>query len=508
MQTPVTRGALLPPHTRKDKMEPLCEAVKVEVSEEPIGGQASSTSQHPSGVDRVSDPSEDALSQCDEMDIKEEEKEEDEPIEDFDPVAGYAVFVRALKPKPSSTSNHSEDALSKCDEIGIKEEKKEDVCIKDEPIEDLDAVTGCTTFAPALKSKPRSKRVVGMPPKRERYLSKEDLERYVNSEDFNKTVDITTEGISDDGGADESVCGDLSSPPPDHPVPSTSRASPQLSETVIECTSDPSGGVKAVITPHKDKQKDDGCDDPDTVIECSQSGDVSDLQACVTVRKEIPTTSRLRTKRRLYASTPQLKKRRNVATEVSDDSDPDYIPDGWDDYQLSPVSNGSPVNRTIIHDRSASTSTLTQCTSATATPTQDTSATATPTQGTSGTATPTQGTSATATPTQGTSGTATPTQGTSGTATPTQGTSGTPRPPGYIRHTPTQGTSGTATPTQGTSATATPTQGTSGTATPTQSTSATATPTQGYISHCHAHPGYTGHCHAHPGYISHCHVHP
>lgn len=166
-----------------------------------------------------------------------------------------------------------------------------------------------------------------MPPKRDRYLSKEDLERYVNSEDFNKTVDITTEGISDDGSADESVCGDLSSPPPDHPVPSTSRASPQLSETVIECTSDPSGGVKVVITPHKDKQKDDGCDDPDTVIECSQSGDVSDLQACVTVRKEIPTTSRLRTKRRLYASTPQLKKRRNVATEVSDDSDPYYIPE-------------------------------------------------------------------------------------------------------------------------------------------------------------------------------------
>ncbi|XP_050697752.1 uncharacterized protein LOC126986086, partial [Eriocheir sinensis] len=129
-------------------MEPLCEAVKVEVEEEPTGSQASSASQQPTEVDRVSDHSEDAFSQCDEIAIKEEEEEES--MEDFDPVTGYTVFVPALKSKPSSTSDHSEDALTQCDEIGVKKEEEE------EPIEDLDPVTGCGTFVPALKSKSKS----------------------------------------------------------------------------------------------------------------------------------------------------------------------------------------------------------------------------------------------------------------------------------------------------------------------------------------------------------------
>ncbi|XP_050699783.1 tigger transposable element-derived protein 1-like [Eriocheir sinensis] len=141
-----------PPHDGKDMMEPLCEAVKVEVEEEPTVSQASSTSRQPSGVDKVSDHFEDALSQCDEIGIKMEEEEKH--MEDFDPVTGHAVFVPELKSNPSSTSDHSEDALFQFDEIGIKKEEDE-VCIKDEPIEDLDQVTGSTTFAPALMPKPR-----------------------------------------------------------------------------------------------------------------------------------------------------------------------------------------------------------------------------------------------------------------------------------------------------------------------------------------------------------------
>ncbi|XP_050707390.1 myb/SANT-like DNA-binding domain-containing protein 3 isoform X1 [Eriocheir sinensis] len=86
-------------------MEPLCEAVKVEVGEEPTGGQASSTSQQPSVMDRVSDHSEGSL-QWDEIGIKEEEEEvciKDEGIEDFDPLTGYTVFAPMQKSNPRST---------------------------------------------------------------------------------------------------------------------------------------------------------------------------------------------------------------------------------------------------------------------------------------------------------------------------------------------------------------------------------------------------------------------
>ncbi|XP_050698506.1 uncharacterized protein LOC126986406 isoform X2 [Eriocheir sinensis] len=86
----------------KDVMEPF--EFVTEVKEEPIDHQVSSTTQQPSVVDSVSD--------------------------------------------------HSQDALSQCDEIGIKKEEEEDVCIKDEPIEDLDPLSNCTTFVPMLKSKP------------------------------------------------------------------------------------------------------------------------------------------------------------------------------------------------------------------------------------------------------------------------------------------------------------------------------------------------------------------
>lgn len=106
------------------------------------------------------DCSEDALSQCDEIAIKKEEEDvciKEEPIEDLDVITGCGTFVPVLKSKPRSNSDHSEDALSQCDEIGIKEEE-EDVCTKEDPIEDFDPVTGYTIFVPTLKSKLRSDR--------------------------------------------------------------------------------------------------------------------------------------------------------------------------------------------------------------------------------------------------------------------------------------------------------------------------------------------------------------
>ncbi|XP_050726538.1 uncharacterized protein LOC127003664 isoform X2 [Eriocheir sinensis] len=93
-------------------MEPFFDFVPVDVKEEPVDNQVSSftTQQPPSLVDSVSDHSEDVLSQCDETAIKKEEEEEEE---------------------------------------------EEDVCVKDEPIEDLDPATNCT-FVPTLKPKLRN----------------------------------------------------------------------------------------------------------------------------------------------------------------------------------------------------------------------------------------------------------------------------------------------------------------------------------------------------------------
>lgn len=116
------------------------------------------------------DCSEDALSQCDEIAIKKEEEDvciKEEPIEDLDVITGCGTFVPVLKSKPRSNSDHSEDALSQCDEIGIKEE---DVCTKEDPIEDFDPVTGYTIFVPTLKSKLRSDSNLGRTLPYERYL--------------------------------------------------------------------------------------------------------------------------------------------------------------------------------------------------------------------------------------------------------------------------------------------------------------------------------------------------
>ncbi|XP_050726518.1 uncharacterized protein LOC127003657 [Eriocheir sinensis] len=92
-------------------MEPFFDFVPVDVKEEPVDNQVSSftTQQPPSLVDSVSDHSEDVLSQCDETAVKKEKEEEEE----------------------------------------------EDVCVKDEPIEDLDPATNCT-FVPTLKPKLRN----------------------------------------------------------------------------------------------------------------------------------------------------------------------------------------------------------------------------------------------------------------------------------------------------------------------------------------------------------------
>lgn len=74
-----------------------------------------------------------------------------------------------------------------------------------------------------------------MPLKRLAYLSKEALEKYVNFDEFNKTADNTIDAITYNKNASENVCVVVPFLPRPHPVPSTSRVSPQVSYTVIDC---------------------------------------------------------------------------------------------------------------------------------------------------------------------------------------------------------------------------------------------------------------------------------
>ncbi|XP_050697732.1 uncharacterized protein LOC126986080 isoform X5 [Eriocheir sinensis] len=154
------------------------------------------------------DCSEDALSQCDEIAIKKEEEDvciKEEPIEDLDVITGCGTFVPVLKSKPRSNSDHSEDALSQCDEIGIKEEE-EDVCTKEDPIEDFDPVTGYTIFVPTLKSKLRSDRAQRACAEHKRRPRKTDggVPAPATPEGTEKGLSITSSGGNDLGSHHDS----------------------------------------------------------------------------------------------------------------------------------------------------------------------------------------------------------------------------------------------------------------------------------------------------------------
>ena len=118
---------------------------------------------------------------------------------------------------------------------------------------------------------------------------------------------------------------------PGRSVPGSALPFPTLEATLIECSSDDDGGIRAVVTPHK--HQGDSSDEPDTIIECTQSQNVCELEA--SVRKVIP--SKLLTKRPI-TSTPRPRKRKIVFSDSSESDldDPEYRPGGRDDSKSKP----------------------------------------------------------------------------------------------------------------------------------------------------------------------------